>query len=506
MANDVILEVQGIVKTFPGVKALKGVSLQIKRGEVHALCGENGAGKSTLMHILAGVYKADAGKIILDGKEVNIENQKHANDLGISIVYQERSLVPSLNVAENIYAARQPVKFGSHIDWKKLYKMTEEHLANLNLHIDPRTLVGNLPPAIQQMIEIAKALSVNPKVLILDEPTATITDKEVSVLFNIIRKLKEQGIAVIYISHRLTEIFQVADRVSILKDGSYMGTEEVKNIDENWIVRKMVGRDVYIERVQRDVSDEVVLECRNLSNIVKFNNISFKLKKGEILSFAGLAGAGRTEVFRAVFGADPLVSGEIFVEGQKVNIKNCKDAIACGIGYLPEDRKEQGLFLDMAVSENIAAANLKYFQKGLNMDDKKVEEVAEEYRKKLSIMTPSVRQKVINLSGGNQQKVMLAKWLLVKPKILIVDEPTRGVDVGTKSEIYNILRDLTKQGTSIIVISSDLPEVLTVSDRIYVMWEGRITGELSGDEATEEKIMEYASGLGFDREVEGGIA
>jgi len=325
------------------------------------------------------------------------------------------------------------------------------------------------------------------------------------VLFNIISKLKEKGIAVIYISHRLAEIFQVADRVSILKDGCYMGTEEVKNIDENWIVRKMVGRDVYIERVDRDVNDEVVLECRNFSNIVKFNNVSFKLKKGEILSFAGLAGAGRTEVFRALFGADPKVSGEVFIEGKKVNIRSCKDAIACGIGYLPEDRKEQGLFLDMAVSENIASANLKYFQKGLNMDDKKVERIAEEYKSRLSIMTPSVRQKVVNLSGGNQQKVMLAKWLLVKPKILIVDEPTRGVDVGTKSEIYNILRELTKQGTSIVVISSDLPEVLAVSDRIYVMWEGKITGELWGSEATEEKIMEYASGLGFDSGLKGGI-
>ena len=504
MGTDIALEVVNIDKSFPGVKALKGVNLNVRSGEVHALCGENGAGKSTLMHILAGVFQADAGKILIDGQEVKILSQKQANDMGISIVYQERSLVPGLNVAENIYAARQPVKKFGNIDWKKLYKMTREHLESLNMNIDPRTLVGSLPPSMQQMVEIAKALSVNPKVLILDEPTATITEKEIVALFKLIKKLKEKGIAIIYISHRLVEIFQVADRVSVLKDGMYMGTEEVKNIEQNWIVKKMVGRDVYFECSRREIPKDVAIECKNFSNIKKFNKISFYAKKGEIISFAGLAGAGRTEFFRAVFGADPKVSGEVYINGKKIIIKNCIDAIKAGIGYLPEDRKEQGLFLEMAVSQNIASANLKSFQKGVEMDDKKVAVVAEEYRKKLSIMTPSIRQSVINLSGGNQQKVVLAKWLLVKPRILIVDEPTRGVDVGAKSEIYKILRKLTEEGTTIIIISSDLPEVLSISDRIYIMWNGKITGEMEGCEATEEKIMHRASGIDIDyKEKEG---
>lgn len=495
MLNDAALEVRGIEKAFPGVKALKGVNLEIRKGEVHALCGENGAGKSTLMHILAGVYKSDAGKIILEGKEVEIENQKHANDLGISIVYQERSLVPGLNVAENIYAARQPINALGKIDWNKLYKMTREHLKKLEIDIDPRVMVGTLSPAMQQMVEIAKALSIEPKVLILDEPTATITEKEVDALFKLLRKLKEKGVAMIYISHRLAEIFQIAEKVTVFKDGSYMGTEEVKNIDQDWIVRKMVGREVYFQRVERETSRDVVLEAKDFSNIKRFNDISFHLNKGEIISFAGLAGAGRTEVMRALFGVDPKTSGEVILEGKKIDIRNCREAIALGIGYLPEDRKEQGLFLEMAVSQNIVSASLKNIRKGIELDNKKISEISEDYVKKLSIATPGIRQKVINLSGGNQQKVVLAKWLLVNPKILIVDEPTRGVDVGAKSEIYSILRNLTKAGTSIIVVSSDLPEVLSISDRIYVMSSGRLTGEFDGKHATEEAIMHAASGI-----------
>ena len=505
MGNELALEVRGIEKSFPGVKALKGVSLEVRSGELHALCGENGAGKSTLMHVLAGVHRADAGSIYLDGKEIRIENQKHANDLGISIVYQERSLVPGLNVAENIYAARQPVNAFGSIDWKKLYKMTEEHLDSLNIKIDPRTLVGDISTSMQQMVEIAKALSIGPKVLILDEPTAAITEKEVAALFELVKKLKEKGIAIIYISHRLSEIFQIADRVTVFKDGCYMGTEEVKNVDQNWIVKKMVGREVYFECPIREISKEIALECKNFSDKKRFNNISFNLKKGEILSFAGLAGAGRTEVFRALIGADPKASGEVYLEGKKLNIKNCKDAIKEGIGYLPEDRKEQGLFLEMAVSQNIASASMKKLRKGIEMDDRKVAEVAETYKNKLSIATPSIKQRVINLSGGNQQKVVLAKWLLVNPRILIVDEPTRGVDVGAKSEIYNILRSLTEAGTSIIVISSDLPEVMSISDRIYVMWNGNITGEFLGCEATEESIMHAASGTVYCNEAKGEL-
>lgn len=497
MGDAIALEVRNINKTFPGVKALKDVSLQIRKGEVHALCGENGAGKSTLMHILAGVYRADSGQIFLDGKAVKIENQKHANDLGISIVYQERSLVPGLNIAENIYAGRQPVNMFGKIKWKTLYQMTNEHLQRLNIKLDPKLMVGSIAPPIQQMVEIAKALSFNSQVIILDEPTATITEKEVAALFGLLNKLKEDGMAIIYISHRLAEIFQVADRVSVLKDGVYMGTEDVSKIDQNWIVKKMVGRDVYFECAQREVADRMIMECRNFSGC-RFRNINFKLKKGEILAFAGLAGAGRTEVFRAIFGADPKTGGDIYLEEKKLEINNCMDAIKAGIGYLPEDRKEQGLFLEMSYAENVASGDLGQFQKGIELDNKLVAQVAEDYRKKLSIATPSIKQKVINLSGGNQQKVVIAKWLLVDPKIMIVDEPTRGVDVGAKSEIYSILRELTKKGTSIIVISSDLPEVLSISDRIYVMWNGIITGELQSCDATEERIMQLASGIGCD--------
>ncbi len=492
--NNTVLEVKNIVKDFPGVRALKGVDFDVREGEIHALCGENGAGKSTLMHILAGVYRQTSGDVLLEGKTVEIHNQRQANEHGIAIVYQERSLVNGLNVAENIFAARQPVKFLSHIDWDKLYKDADTLLKRLGIDISPRTKVGQLSPAMKQMVEIAKALSLNPKVLILDEPTATITEKEVGALFKLLRVLKDQGMAVIYISHRLVEIFQIADRVTVFKDGEHVATEDVVSVDGDWIVSKMVGRDLRFARTERELGGEVVLECRNFSAKL-FRDVNFELKKGEILSFAGLAGAGRTEVMRALFGADRKLSGEVMLNGKPVEIKTTRDAIRLGIGYLPEDRKEQGLFLDMAVANNIASASLKKLSRGMNIDNARMYRIAEEYREKLGIMTPSVRQKVVNLSGGNQQKVVLAKWLLVDPNIMIVDEPTRGIDVGAKSEIYTILRQLTEQGTSVIVVSSDLPEVLSISDRIYVMHNGTITGEIAAKDATEELIMRYASGI-----------
>jgi len=489
-----VLQANGIVKDFPGVRALKCVDFDVNEGEIHALCGENGAGKSTLMHILAGVFKQDSGEIFLDGSLIHITNQRRANEQGISIVYQERSLIGTLSVAENIFAGRQPVGVCSIIKWKQLYDETDALLAKLGIDIGSKTIVNNLSPAMQQMVEIAKALSINPKVLILDEPTATITEKEVGLLFSLLRKLKENGMAIIYISHRLVEIFQIADRVTVFKDGMNVATSEVANINNNWIVNKMVGRELLFERVEHDIKQECVLECKNF-NSDKFSDIYFKLNKGEILSFAGLAGAGRTEVMRAVFGADKKTSGELYINGKKVVVKDTRDVIDRGIGYLPEDRKEQGLFLEMAISDNIASASLKPLSKGFNLDQKAINVISEKYRKQLGIMTPSIQQKVVNLSGGNQQKVVLAKWLALNPRIMIVDEPTRGVDVGAKAEIYQILRELTKTGTSIIVVSSDLPEVLAISDRIYVMHNGRITGEIKGSEATEEIIMKYASGL-----------
>lgn len=494
-----VLSVKGIVKRFPGVVALKGVDFDVKKGEVHALCGENGAGKSTLMSILAGVYKQDEGDIFLNGEKVSIDSQKNANDMGISIVYQERSLVNGMNVAENIFAARQPTKKLSLINWKKLYKESEDLLTELNIKVDPRTMLGALSPAMQQMVEIAKALSLRPNVLILDEPTATISEKEVGALFKLIEKLKNDGMAIIYISHRLSEIFKIADRITVFKDGRYIETADVSEVDNNWLVNRMVGRDLLLTREERSVPDDIILEGRNLTSSL-FKDVSFKLKRGEILGFSGLAGAGRTEVFRALFGKDPLDSGEVIFNGQKVRIRRPDDAIRIGIGYMPEDRKEQGLFLNMSIAQNMVSACINRFSSFISINTPKINRVVEEYKEKLNIMTPSIEQKVVNLSGGNQQKVLLAKWMIVHPEVLIVDEPTRGVDVGAKSEIYALLREMANNGMSIIFISSELPEVLALSDRMYVMYEGRITGEVNGKEASEEGLMAYASGITATKE------
>lgn len=490
-----VLEMRGISMDFPGVKALNNVDYEAEAGKVHAICGENGAGKSTLMHILAGVYKPTSGDIYIDGEKIEIQNQRHANNLKIAIVYQERSLIGELSVAENIYAGRQPTKGAfTNIDFSRMYKETSLLLKELELDIDPKMPVKWLSAAMQQMVEIAKALSIKPKILILDEPTATITEREVDTLFKLIRKLKKEGIAIIYISHRLVEIFKIADEVTVLKDGVQIATKNVGDIDEKWIVNKMVGRELLFNRIERNASDETILEVRNFCSS-KFSNINFKLKKGEILSFAGLAGAGRTEVMRAIFGADPIKHGEVYINGQKTEIKTCMDAIKHKIAYLTEDRKELGLFLEMTVVENIISAKLEMFKKGLRVDNKKASRITEEYKDLLNIVTPSIYQKVLNLSGGNQQKVSIAKWLLTNANILIVDEPTRGIDVGAKAEIYRVLRNLADKGVSIIIVSSDLPEVLSISDRIYIMYQGIITGELQGDKATEDLVMQMASGL-----------
>jgi ABC-type sugar transport system ATPase subunit len=490
-----ILEVRNIVKTFPGVKALDNVCFDVKPGEVHAVCGENGAGKSTLMLILAGALKCDSGEILLEGKNIEIHNQKHAKDLGIAMVYQERSLIPMLSVAENIFGGAPPVKKAFNIvDKPKMRAEAKKILNKLDIPLDPNKDVASLTSAMKQMVEIAKALSQNPKVLILDEPTAAITEKEVRTLFDLIRQLRDKGIAIIYISHRLTEIFDIADRVTVLKDGKYVDTANVKEINYDWIVKSMVGRELAFSRVKRDVSSQKIMECNHLTG-KGFKDVSFYLKKGEILGFSGLAGAGRTEVMRAIFGADPLKSGEIFIKGKKVQYKDCCHAIDNSIGYLPEDRKESGCFLEMTIGENIVATRLKDITSGIIFDEKKVYSVSEQYGKKLNIITPSMRQKVVNLSGGNQQKVIVAKWIMVDPEILIVDEPTRGIDVGAKAEIYSIIRKLADQGKSIIFISSELPEILSISDRIYVMHEGKIAGELDGDEATEQTVVRIASGL-----------
>ncbi|WP_277487638.1 sugar ABC transporter ATP-binding protein [Catalinimonas alkaloidigena] len=476
------------------MRALDKVSLNIMKGEVHALCGENGAGKSTLMNILSGNLKPDSGQILVSGKEVQISNQLDAQELGIAIVYQERSLVDSISVAENIFTNNKPRNRYGLISYRKLYQQTQALLSSLNLSdIRPEMQVGHLSAAMQQMVEIAKALSQNPSILILDEPTASITENETTILFKIIRKLRAQGVSVIYISHRMAEIFEVADRVSVLKDGKYQGTRLVSETYIDEIIRMMVGRKLEKQEFLSDAKQDIVLEVNRLSS-ARFRNISFHLKKGEILALSGLVGAGRTEVARTIMGADPLIAGEIVLEGKKVKIDHPKTATKLGIGYLPEERKSNGLFLDMSVEDNIISAYLPFAAEKGFIQEAKVKRTAEDYIKKLRIITPSTHQKVMNLSGGNQQKIVLAKWLLRQPKVFMVDEPTHGVDVGAKAEIYAILKELTRQGVAILLISSELSEVLAISDRILVMWNGQLTAELSREEATEEEIMHYASG------------
>ena len=493
MATNNLLRVENISKEFPGVKALSDVNFDLKKGEVHALCGENGAGKSTLMNILAGTCKQDSGTIYLNGSQVNIHNQKHAQQLGVGIVYQERSLVNKMSVAENIFADRQPKNMLGLIDKRRMQNESSNLLKRLEMDIEPKTQVGKLAPARQQMVEIAKALSLNSKILILDEPTATITEAETVVLFDLIRRLKQSGVSIIYISHRLSEIFEIADRVSVLKDGIYMGTKNIDQTSVDDVVRMMVGRELEAFQYKTSVCEDEVLCIRNFCS-GKFRGVDFCLRRGEILGLFGIAGAGRTELAKAIIGADIKSTGELYLFGKKTNISTVKDAIRCGIGYMPEDRKEEGLFLKMSIADNVISGNLPAVCKSGFMQKTKTRAQARLYTEKLNIITPGINQKVVNLSGGNQQKVVLAKWLLVNPKILIVDEPTRGVDVGAKAEIYSIMKELASSGTSIIFISSDLKETLTVCDRLLVMRNGVITGDLRRDEFSEENVMHYAAG------------
>ena len=473
-----LLSMHGIHKRFPGVHALKGVNLEVRCGEVHALVGENGAGKSTLVHLLAGVYQPDEGRIDFDrAKDVRIADEHAAQALGIAIVFQERSLFGDLSVAENIFAARQPIKRLGRINRRELLDQTRALLRQVSLDASPDSLVGDLAPAQQQMVEIAKALSLKARLMIFDEPTAAFTDAETRALFNVIRRLKEQRVAIIYISHRLEEIFEIGDRVTVLRDGENQGAFGISQTSPAHLISRMVGRDLARCRVgEAPASGPAILEVRNLGGV------SFAARAGEVLAFAGLAGAGRTEMALALFGARGGAC--VRLNDKEVQIRSPSDAIAAGIGYMPEDRKEAGLFLEMSVAQNIVGARLDRFREQ--------ERIAEEFRQRLRIACRSVRQPVQNLSGGNQQKVVLAKWLLVNPKVLIVDEPTRGVDVGAKAEVHLLLRELARQGAAVIVISSDLPEVLAVADRILVMREGRVTGELPFGEATEERILRYA--------------
>jgi ribose transport system ATP-binding protein len=488
---------EGIDKTFPGVHALNQCQFELRAGEIHALVGENGAGKSTLMKVLAGVYSKDAGRILYKGAEVEIPNPRAAQNLGVSMIHQELNLMPHLTVAQNIFIGREPrqrVRF--MLDENAINEETEKLFAMLHLKLNPRTKVADLTVAKQQMVEIAKALSFKAEVLIMDEPTAALTESEIDELFRIIRDLRAKGVGVVHISHRLEELKQISDRVTVMRDGRYIDTVLTQAASIDQIISMMVGRTIFeaTPEVPEKPSQEIVLEVKNLNRGNAIKDVSFQLKKGEILGFAGLVGAGRTEVARAVFGADPMDSGDVQVRGKKVHIKSPNDAVKQGIAYLSEDRKRYGLALGMDVEGNIVLASFKKFLGKLGWVDRaRTRVTAQRTVDALTIKTPSLQQTVKNLSGGNQQKVIIGKWLTADTSILIFDEPTRGIDVGAKSEIYRLLNDLAQQGKSIIMISSELPEILRMSHRVMVMCEGRITGDLNIADATQEKIMQYAT-------------
>ncbi len=492
-----VVSMRGIEKRFPGVHALKNVRFELMPGEVHALMGENGAGKSTLMKILSGIYPKDDGEVLVDGQPVVIESPRAAQDLGISIIHQELSLMNDLTAAQNIFIGREPrLRFG-RLDEAALNRQTAEIFASMNLKLAPRAQVGGLTIAKQQMVEIAKALSFHSRVLIMDEPTAALNNAEIEELFVIIRRLKAEGVGIIYISHKMDELKRIADRVTVMRDGQYVDTVSAADTPVSEIISMMVGRALTDSAVEVPDLDQapVALEVKGLTRGREIRNVSFSVRKGEILGFAGLMGAGRTEVARAIFGADPREAGEISIHGAPVDIRTPADAVAAGIGYLSEDRKHFGLAVGMDVRANVAMASLERFTGRLGaLDEAGMRDAARGYIDQLAIRTPSDRQEVRLLSGGNQQKVVIAKWLLRDCDILIFDEPTRGIDVGAKSEIYKLLNGLAAQGRAIIVISSELPEVLRLSHRIAVMCEGRLTGILPGGaETSQEDIMRLAT-------------
>jgi len=496
MLDRPLLEMRGISKHYPGVQALEDVSFGVRAGEVHALVGENGAGKSTLMKILAGAEACDRGEILIDGHPVNIDSPQRAMDLGISIIYQEFNLVPYLSAAENIFLGREPRGvLPGFVHFPRMYQEAQVIIDRLGVRLDVRTPVNRLSVAGQQMVEIAKATSQKARIIAMDEPSATLTDHEMHNLFELIRSLKSQGVGVIYISHRLEEIFEIADRVTVLRDGRWVGTHPVADLDREEIIRMMVGRELR-EKIPKKIVPigDPVLEVRHLTRKGVLEDISLTVKRGEVVGLAGLVGAGRTELARAIFGVDPKDSGEIYLEGQQVHFRSPQDAIRHGIGLVTEDRKALGLILGMVVRENISLANLQELSVLSFIQRRREKEITNQLISDLMIKTPSTEQQVQNLSGGNQQKVVLAKWLFTRSKVMIFDEPTRGIDVGSKVEIYQLMNRLAESGVGILMISSELPEILGMSDRILVMHEGKIAGELSREEATQEKIMHLATG------------
>ena len=491
-----VLRMEGITKTYPGVLALDGVSFEVRAGEVHALVGENGAGKSTLMKVLAGADARDSGAILIDGKPAHIDSPQAAMDLGVSIIYQEFNLVPYLSAAENIFLGREPHgRIPGFVNFAKMYGESQAIIDKLGVSLNVRTPVNRLSVAQQQMVEVAKATSRSARIIAMDEPSATLTEHELENLFALIRSLKEQGVSIVYISHRLEEVFQIADRVTVLRDGHLVATKDVTDTDREDIIQMMVGRELK-EKIPKKpaVIGERVLAVEGIKRAGALEDISFEVRRGEIVGMAGLVGAGRTEVARAIFGADPIDGGRIWLDGEYVRIRSPRDAIGLGIGLVTEDRKSLGLILGMAVRENISLANLGSLARFGFVNRRRERQVANRFIADLMIKTPSTEQQVQNLSGGNQQKVVLAKWLFTQSKVMIFDEPTRGIDVGSKVEIYQLMNRLAESGVGIIMISSELPEVLGMSDRILVMHDGRLAGELSREDATQEKIMSLATG------------
>ena len=493
MSEQYLLEMKGISKSFPGVKALQNVGLQLRAGEVHALLGENGAGKSTLIKVLGGIYHAEEGEIYVEGQKVRIDSVAAARLAGGSIVHQELVLVPYMTVAENIFLGREP---GSRFNIHRA-KMTEEAQKLLDayeMNIDADALVEQLTIAQQQMVEIVKAISFQSKILVMDEPTSSISDKEVGFLFETMRMLTKKGVGIIYISHKMSELEEICDRVTVMRDGQTVGTREVKTTKKDDLIALLVGRELtnYYTRDYQDPG-EVILKCEHISDGKMVKDASFELRKGEIIGFAGLVGAGRSETMKAIFGLTPHMTGDVYVNGQKVHIRTPVEALKYRIALVPESRKEEGLYRVQSVRFNSTIEVLGQFIRNLRVDVKKEEEITQKYIDLMATKTPSQEQIIGNLSGGNQQKVMIGRWLATDPQILILDEPTRGVDVGAKAEIYAIMNELVKKGMSIIMISSELPEIINMSDRVYVMNEGRVTGCLDHESVTQEAIMQLAA-------------
>jgi len=493
--GEIILEMKQIDKHFPGVHALDHVDFEVRKGEVHALMGENGAGKSTLMKVLTGIYTKDSGTILYEGREINFHNPREAQDAGVVIVHQELNMVGHLTVAQNIFIGRE-FKKGLKIDDRRMNEEAAKLFERLHIQIDPTETMSRLTVGKQQMCEIAKAISHDAKVIVFDEPSAALTETEIEELFKIIRDLREQQLGIVYISHRMDEIKVITDRVTVMRDGCYVGTLVTKDCTKDDIINMMVGRVIYEnpkEKSKVPPDAPVVLKVEHLNAGKMVQDVSFELRKGEILGFSGLMGAGRTETARAIFGADEKESGEIYVNGEKVEIRSPEDAVSRGIGYLSEDRKRYGIVVQKTVAENSTMASLKAFMKGPFIDKRKERRETQSYVDSLATKTPSVDQLVVNLSGGNQQKVVIAKWLVRNCDILIFDEPTRGIDVGAKNEIYKLMNRLVEEGKSIIMISSEMTEILRMSDRILVMCEGKKTGEIGIEEASQEAIMNLAT-------------